>query len=97
MPLFAMKGNVTFLRVGEPGNVWGPPNDALHTEVVVILDFRPDLAAGFDLEQGDPALPSRLAMLSVLRDAYVHQLPVGIAVDIPEGKKAGIMRRVEFA
>lgn len=96
MPLEGIKGQVKFLRVGDPTNVWGPPNDAMRTEVVVILDTQPDIAAGIELEEGDPALPSRLAMLSVLRDAYVHKLQVGIAVERPQGKKTGILRRVEF-
>jgi hypothetical protein len=96
MPLNGYKGQIKFLRVGDPTNVWGSPNDAMHTEVVVILDSHPEIAAGIQLEDGDPGLPSRLAMLSVLRDAYVHKLQVGIAVDLPEGKKNGTLRRVEY-
>jgi len=96
MPLIGMKGQISFLRVGDPTNVWGQADDSLRTEVVAKLDVNPDIAFGFDLEQGDPALPSRLAMLSVLRDAYVHKLDVGVAVEIPEGKKNGIMRRCEL-
>jgi hypothetical protein len=91
-----MKGQIKMLRVGDPGNVYGPPTDAIHTEVVVVLDSRPDIGAGFELRDGDPALPARLAMLSVLRDAYVHKLNVGLAVDRPEGKKNGIIRRAEL-
>jgi len=97
MPLQGIKGRVKFLRVGDPTNVWGPPNDSMRTEVVVILDSQPDVAAGIELEIADPALPSRLAMLSILREAYTHQLTVAIAVDRPEGKNTGVLRRVEFA
>ncbi len=90
------KGQIRFLRVNDLGHVYGPPTDAIHTEVVVGLDAAPDLAVGMELRDGDPNLPSRLAMLAVLRDAYIHKHSVGIAYDIVEGKKNGILRRVEL-
>jgi hypothetical protein len=89
-------GHLRFLRVNDLGQGWGPPNDAIHTEVTTGLDTVPDMAFGMEIRDGDPNLPSRLAMLAVLRDAYVHKLPVGIAYDIVEGKKNGILRRVQL-
>ena len=91
------KGQIRFLRVNDLGNVYGPPSDAMHTEVVIGLDNNPNLAVGMELRDGDPNLPSRLAMLSVLRDAYIHKLTIGIAFDIAEGKQNGILRRVELS
>lgn len=90
------KGQIKFLRVNDLGQVWGSPTDAIHTEVTMGLDTVPDQAFGMELRDGDPNLPSRLAMLAVLREAYVHKLPVGVAFDIVEGKKNGILRRVQL-
>ncbi len=96
MTLRGAKGQIRFLRVNDLGHVYGPANDAIHTEVVVGLDTAPDLAVGMELRDGDPNLPSRLAMLSILRDAYLHKHTVGIAFNIADGKKNGILRRVEL-
>jgi hypothetical protein len=90
------KGKIKFLRVNDLGHVYGPPTDAIHTEVVVGLDSAPEMAFGMELRDGDPNLPARLAMLAVLRDAYVHKLDVAVAFDIVEGKQHGMLRRVEL-
>jgi hypothetical protein len=89
-------GHIKFLRVNDLGHVWGPPTDAIHTEVTMGLDSLPGMGLGVELRDGDPNLPSRLGMLAVLRDAYLHKLPVGIGYDIVEGKKNGILRRVQL-
>ena len=89
-------GKINFLRVSEQGNIYGAPGDQLDTEVVVKLDSAPDLAFGFELRPSDQNLPSNLSMLSILRDAYIHQLTVGLAYDIESGKKQGHLCRVEY-
>jgi hypothetical protein len=89
-------GKIKFLRTNDVGHVWGPPNDAMHTELTIVLDSAPDMGFGFVLRTGDDNLPSRLAMLSMLRDAFIHNLTIGIAYDLVEGKKNGHLRRVEF-
>ena len=96
MALKGAKGQIKFLRVNDLGHVYGPPNDAIHTEVVVTLTSNPNLAVGMELRDGDPNLPSRLAMLSVLRHAFADKLTVGIAYDITEGKENGMLRWVEL-
>lgn len=96
MAFKSAKGHIRFLRVNDLGHVWGPPTDALHTEVTMGLDSAPDMGFGMELRDGDANLPSRLGMLGVLRDAYVHKLPVSIWFDIAEGKKNGILRRVQL-
>jgi hypothetical protein len=90
------KGKITLLRANDLGHVWGPPGDRLETEVVVRLDSAPDMGFGIDLKPGDQNLPSRLAMLSLLRDAYVHDLTVEIGFNIDEGKKNGHLTRIQF-
>ena len=89
-------GKVSFLRVNEIGYEYGPAGDVLKTEVVVRLDSAPDMAFGFELRAGDQNLPARLAMLAILRDAYIHQLSVLLAYDIKLGKKQGHLMRIEF-
>jgi hypothetical protein len=98
MVLKGKTGKIKHLRVNDLGSVWGSGNDALHTEVVVQLDsHQNDEAFGFTLRADDPNLPSRLGMLSVLRDAYIHKLAIGIAYDIEPGKKKGILRRIDLS
>lgn len=89
-------GKIKMLRVNDLGNVWGPPTDALYAEVVVQLDTAPDMGFGFELRNGDDNLPARLAMLTVLRDAYIHKLNIAVWYDIVAGKKNGHLRRVAF-
>jgi hypothetical protein len=89
-------GKIKLLRTNDIGHVWGPANDALHTEVTVVLDSAPDMGFGFTLRAGDDNLPSRLAMLSMLRDAFTQNLTIGIAYEIADGKKNGHLRRIEF-
>ncbi len=96
MAFMTAQGQIAFLRVNDLGHVFGAPTDAIHTEVTMGLDTHPGMAFGMELRDGDPNLPSRLGMLATLRDAYVHKLPVGIAFDIAEGKKNGILRRVQW-
>jgi len=96
MALKGGSGHIKFLRVNDLGHVYGPPTDAIHTEVTMGLDSLPGVGLGMELRDGDPNLPSRLGMLAVLRDAYAHKLPIGIAYDIAEGKKNGILRRVQL-
>ena len=89
-------GKIKLLRTNEVGHIWGPPNYAMTTEVTIVLDMAPDMGFGFVLRAGDDNLPSRLAMLSMLRDAYIHNLTIGIAYETVEGKKNGQLKRVEF-
>jgi hypothetical protein len=71
-------------------------NDAIYTEVVARLE-NDDIAFGFVLRVGDDNLPSRLAMLSLLKDAYFHNRQVVVSYNITEGKKNGHLRRVEIS
>jgi hypothetical protein len=68
-------------------------NDAIYTEVVARLENK-DIAFGFVLKIGDGNLPSRLAMFSLLKDAYFHKRQVVVYYNITEGKKTAT-RRVE--
>jgi len=71
-------------------------NDAIYTEVVAWLE-NDDIAFGFVLRAGDDNLPSHLAMLSLLKDAYFHNRQVVVSYNITEGKKKGHLRRIELS
>lgn len=89
-------GKVTFLRVCDTNSLWGPPGDQIGSQVIVRLNTAPDEAYGFELIPDDYDLPSRLAMLAMLRDAYINDITVSLDCDIDVGKKNGHLRRVNL-
>lgn len=91
--LLEKTGNIVFLRAHDLGTGFGPPNDFLDVEAVFILNAINDGAYGFQL-RNDQFLPARQAMFSLLRDAYVHNLPVIADFEIDTGKQNGIAIRV---
>ena len=91
--LLEKTGKIIFLRAHDLGTGYGPPNDALDVEAVFILNAIGDGAYGFQL-RNDDKLPARQAMFSLLRDAFVNNLPVTADYLIDSGKKNGIAIRV---
>lgn len=96
MPFQGVSGKLKHLRVSDSGTAqpYGPPGDTLTTQVVITLEGS-DRYFGFELRPG-PHLPSRLAMLATLRDAYVNNLTVGLGYNFQDGKKAGTIIRVDL-
>ncbi len=90
-------GKIKWMRINDSAfsQPYGAPGDQLDTQVVVVLDTHSDMGFGFDIKGNDPNLPSRLCMLACLRDAYLNKLTVGLGYDIEEGKKMGLIRRVD--
>lgn len=91
--LIEKTGKIVFLRAHDLGTAYGPPNDQLDVEAVFILNAIGDGAYGFQLRNEDK-LPARQAMFSLLRDAFVNNLPVTTDFLIDTGKKNGIAIRV---
>jgi hypothetical protein len=91
--LLEKTGNVVFLRAHDLGTGFGPPTDQLDVEAVFSLNAIADGAMGFQL-RNDNNLPARQAMFSLLRDAFVNNLPVTADYLIDPGKKNGIAIRV---
>jgi hypothetical protein len=91
--LLEKTGKIVFLRAHDLGTGFGPPNDALDVEAVFILNTLTDGAYGFQL-RNDANFPARQAMFSLLRDAFVNNLPVTTDFLIDTGKKNGIAIRV---
>jgi hypothetical protein len=91
--LLEKTGQIVFLRAHDVGTGYGPPNDFLDVEAVFILNAIGDGAYGFQL-RNDQYLPARQAMFSLLRDAFVHNLPVTADYEIDTGKQNGTAIRV---
>jgi hypothetical protein len=91
--LLEKTGKIVFLRAHDLGTGYGPPNDQLDVEAVFILNAISDGAYGFQL-RNDANLPARQAMFSLLRDAFVNNLPVTTDFLIDTGKKNGTAIRV---
>jgi hypothetical protein len=91
--LLEKTGKIVFLRAHDLGTKYGPPTDQLDVETVFILDAIGDGAYGFQL-RNDDNLPARQAMFSLLRDAFMNDLPVTTDYLIDPGKQNGIAIRV---
>jgi hypothetical protein len=91
--LLEKTGQIVFLRAHDLGTGYGPSNDFLDVEAVFILNAIGDGAYGFQL-RNDQYLPARQAMFSLLRDAFVNNLPVIADYEIDTGKQNGIAIRV---
>jgi hypothetical protein len=89
-------GKITYIRVSPHGG-YGAPQDHLNTQVVIKLDTKPDMAFGFELTAGSPDLPTNLAMLSILRDAYIHKFTISIGYWIEELKNTGVIDVIDLA
>ena len=88
-----IQGKISLLRVHDVGTKYGPPQDQLDVEVVVILQSAPDRAFGFQL-RNDANRPVRQGMLDVLRDAFANNANVAMDFMAPAGKKNGVIIRV---
>jgi hypothetical protein len=62
-------GNITLLRVHDLETGFGPPDDELDGEVIVLLDSEPEKAFGFKLRTGNDR-PDAEGKLLALRDAF---------------------------
>ena len=86
-------GLVSFLRVHQLLSGYGPPDDRIDGEVVIKFDERPNEAFGFKLRD-DADGPAHEAMFSLVKLAYVNQLPVWIDYMQVPGKQNGRIVRV---
>jgi len=91
--LLETTGPLVFLRAHDLGTGYGPPTDFLDVEAVFIQNAISNGARGFQL-RNDQFLPARQAMFSLLRDAFVHNLPVTADFEIDTGKQNGTAIRI---
>jgi hypothetical protein len=87
------RGRISFLRVHDLGTGFGPPNDFLDVEAVILLDSEPGKYFGFQL-RNDRNRPAREGMLRLLRDAFATNQPVTIDFFRVAGKNGGTIFRV---
>lgn len=91
--LLNTSGRIAVLRVHDVGTKYGPPSDQIDVEVVVTLQNQPGKAFGFQL-RGDGNQQARRAMLDLLRDAFIANLPVSMDYNITPGRNNGVVIRV---
>jgi hypothetical protein len=91
--LVESEGKVTFLRVNEVGDSFGPAGDSIQVEAIVQLDSVPGKSFGFEL-RNDKNRPAHQGMLDLLRDAFSNDSNVLLDYLIPEGNNNGIVIRV---
>ena len=91
--LLEKTGKIVFLRANDLGTGYGPPTDQLDVEAVFIQNALSAGARGFQL-RNDQFLPARQAMFSLLRDAFVNNLPVTADYEIDTGKQNGTAIRI---
>jgi len=91
--LLEAQGRITFLRVHDLGTGFGPPNDFLDVEAVILLDSQPGKGFGFQL-RNDRNRPAREGMLQLLRDAFSRNEPVTIDFLRRTGRNNGTIFRV---
>ena len=93
MELLESSGTISFLRVNEVGDSFGPSGDAIQVEAIIQLDSQPGFSFGFEL-RNDKQRPAHQGMLDLCRDAFVNDTTVLIDYFIPEGNKNGTIIRV---
>jgi len=93
MELLESEGQLTFLRVNEVGDSFGPAGDSIQVEAIVQLNTQPGMSFGFEL-RNDKQRPAHQGMLDLLRDAFVNDLTVLIDYFLPEGNHNGTIIRV---
>ena len=96
MSTAGISGQIHHLRISDSGAApsYGPPDDRLTTEVVVVLEGS-DRYFGFELQPG-PNLPSRLAMLAAVRNAFFNGHEIGFLYSFEDGKKASRILRLDL-
>ena len=91
--LLESEGKLTFLRVNEVGDSFGPAGDAIRVEAIAQLDTEPGKSFGFEL-RNDKQRPAHQGMLDLLRDAFANNSTVLLDYFIPQGNNNGILIRV---
>ena len=79
--MYAVDGKVAFMRTLDLtlSPPWGPARDELPTcDVIVKISGNMSLAFGIELKSNDPQLAARMAMVQMLRDAYLHNKDVSV-------------------
>jgi hypothetical protein len=95
VPRLRRSGNLFFLRAHELGTGFGPDDDHIDVELVARIDAEPEHSFGAELRDND-ARPSHEGMLALLRDGFNHGWETTVEYDLDEGRRNGILIRVEL-
>jgi hypothetical protein len=93
MELLESEGHITFLRVNEVGDSFGPAGDSIQVEAIIQLDSQPGMSFGWEL-RNDKQRPAHQGMLDLCRDAFANNSLVIVDYWIPEGNMNGTAIRV---
>jgi hypothetical protein len=99
--MYEVAGKVTFLRTLDLNlsPPWGPAGDELTTcNVIVKISGDTSKAFGLELRSNDPELATRMGMVNMLREAYLHDKEVSVGfMDQPTSSRHNFMiARVEW-
>ncbi len=89
-------GKIKMLRVNDLGHVWGPPSEALHTQVTVMLDCDSERFFRFEIKAEDESLATQMEMLTTLRFAFNHKLDVNLSYEFVKGEHSGQLTNVQL-
>lgn len=84
---FTATGKIALFRAQTKGLEIGPTNDKLDAEVLVTLDSEPDKVFGIRLHEDEP---SAREMITTLREAFLHDMPVTIQTPLTRTKNLRI-------
>jgi hypothetical protein len=93
MELLESEGHITFLRVNEVGDSFGPAGDSIQVEAIIQLDSQPGMSFGWEL-RNDKQRPAHQGMLDLCRDAFANNSNVLVDYWIPEGNQNGTAIRI---
>ena len=88
------QGRIALLRVHDVGTKYGPPNDQLDADVVVVLDTEPEKALGFRLRT-DASEHTARGQLGLLRDAFNQQRSIRVEYERTGCRIGRIIRVIE--
>jgi hypothetical protein len=99
--MYSVAGKVTFLRTLDltRSPPWGPAGDELTTcNVIVKVSGDSSKAFGLELKSNDPELATRMAMVNMLREAYLHdrEISVGFMDEPTSSRHNFVIARIQW-
>jgi len=88
----AATGKITYLRVSNYGDKYGPATDKMQAEAVIKLDTKEGMAFGFQLHKDNDEIAHQ-DMLKLLQDAFANNWKVTIDYLVLNNKKNLIIVR----
>jgi hypothetical protein len=90
------EGRVVLLRAHDVGTKYGPPNDQVDADVIVVLDTEPEKAFGFRLRP-DASEHMARGQLALLRDAFNRRRSIRVEYERTGCRVGRIIRVIEMS